>query len=114
MSSYVLKTSVLGPESAQGWSTCGILSMCCPVTVSVCVCVRLRVFEHVDLGEDLERWAQFDVHGRHEVVLLQQQQGLSIDLLTPELLSDLQTTCSHRAVSSQRTASCENGFTTVL
>lgn len=38
MSSYVLKTSVLGPESAQGWSTCGILSMCCPVTVSVCVC----------------------------------------------------------------------------
>lgn len=65
----------------------------------VCVCVqrgRLRVSEHADLSKDFERWAQFDVHGSHEVVLLQQQQRLAVDLLRAELFCALQTTCSRR------------------
>jgi len=59
----------------------------------------LRVFEHADLSEDFECWAQFDVHGSHEMVLLQQQKSLSVDLLRAELLGDLQTTCSRRATT---------------
>lgn len=81
----------------------------------LCVCeggAVLRVFEHVNLGKDLERRAQFDVHSSHEVVLLQQQQGLSIDLLRAELLCNLQTTCGHTpptgSVSTQKQLCEEN------
>lgn len=47
------------------------------------------VLEHIDAGIDLECRAQLDVHGAHEMILLEQQQRLPIDLLSPELLRDL-------------------------
>lgn len=52
----------------------------------------LRVFEHVDACEDLECGSQFNVHGAHEVVLLQQEQGLSVNLLRAKLVCYLLTT----------------------
>lgn len=37
------------------------------------------------MGADLEGGAQLDVHRGHEMLLLQQQQRLSVDLLRQEL-----------------------------
>ena len=53
----------------------------------------LRVFEHVDACEDFECRSQFNVHGAHEVVLLQQEHGLSVNLLRSKLVCDLLTAC---------------------
>lgn len=33
----------------------------------------LCLFEDIDLGTDLKSWSQLDVHGTHEVFLLQKQ-----------------------------------------
>ena len=55
----------------------------------------LRVFEHVDACKDLECRSQFNVHGAHEVVLFQQEQRLSIDLLRAKLVCYLLTTCGN-------------------
>lgn len=55
------------------------------LTEKVCAAARPSVSQVVDVGADLQSWAQFDVHGGHEVLLLQQQQSLSIDLLREEL-----------------------------
>lgn len=41
----------------------------------------LGLLEDVDLGTNLESWSQLDVHGTHEVFLLQKQQGLAIYFL---------------------------------
>lgn len=41
----------------------------------------LGLLEDIDLGTDLESWSQLDVHGTHEVFLLQKQQGLAIYFL---------------------------------
>lgn len=41
----------------------------------------LGLLEDVDLGTDLESWSQLDVHGTHEVFLLQKQQSLAINFL---------------------------------
>jgi len=60
----------------------------------------LGVFEHVDACEDLERRTQFDVHGAHEVVLLQEQQGLAVDLLGPELVRYLLAACAWKNTTS--------------
>lgn len=62
--------------------------------------MALGVLEHADAGVDLERRAQFDVHGAHEVVLLQQQQRLPVNLLCPELLCDLLAACEDVATFS--------------
>lgn len=45
--------------------------------------------QSVDGGTDLESGTQFDVHGGDEVVLSQQQQGLSVDFLRQELSRQL-------------------------
>lgn len=45
------------------------------------------------MGADLERRTELDVHGGHEVFLLQQQQSLTVDLLRQELRGDLLTAC---------------------
>lgn len=45
----------------------------------------------VDASTNLESWAKLDTHGSHEVILLQQQQGLPINLLLSELLCILLT-----------------------
>lgn len=37
------------------------------------------------MSADLEGGAELDVHGGHEVLLLQQEQGLAVDLLRQEL-----------------------------
>lgn len=62
--------------------------------------MALGVLEHADAGVDLEGRAQFDVHGAHEVVLLQQQQRLPVNLLRPELLCDLLAACEDVATFS--------------
>lgn len=49
------------------------------------------VSQIVNVGTDLERRTQLDVHGGHEMLLLQQQQGLSIDLLRQELRGEILT-----------------------
>lgn len=49
----------------------------------------LGVLEHADACVDLQRRPQLDVHGAHEMVLLEQQQGLPVDLLGTELLCDI-------------------------
>lgn len=54
----------------------------------------LRVFEHVDACKDLKCRSQLNVHGAHEVVFLQEEQGLTVDLLRAELICDLLTTCT--------------------
>ena len=48
----------------------------------------LGVLEHADACVDLKGWPQLDVHGTHQVVLLEQQQSLPVDLLGTELLCD--------------------------
>lgn len=45
--------------------------------------------QRIDGGTDLESGTQFDVHGGDEVVLSQQQQGLSVDFLRQELSRQL-------------------------
>lgn len=52
----------------------------------------LGVLEHADACIDLQGRPQLDVHGTHQVVLLEQQQGLPINLLGTELLGDLLAT----------------------
>ena len=42
--------------------------------------------ELADTGADLERRAELDAHGLHEVLLAQQRQRLTVDLLTTELI----------------------------
>lgn len=49
----------------------------------------LRVLEHINLSKDFQCRPQFDVHGAHEMILLQEQQGLAVDLLRTELFGDL-------------------------
>ena len=39
----------------------------------------------LDAGANLERRSELDVHGAHQVVLLQQRQRLSVDFLPSEL-----------------------------
>ncbi len=46
-------------------------------------------FESIDLRTDFERRAQFNVHSIHEMVLRKQQQSLSVNLLWPELCSNI-------------------------
>lgn len=41
----------------------------------------LGLLKDIDLGTDLESWSQLDVHGTHEVFLLQKQQGLAVNFL---------------------------------
>lgn len=57
--------------------------------VTGCGKTSLRFFESVDLCTDFERRAQFHVHSAHEVVLCKQQQGLSVNLLWPELCCNI-------------------------
>lgn len=45
------------------------------------------------MGADLEGGTQLDVHGGHEMLLLQQQQGLSVNLLRQELGGELLAAC---------------------
>lgn len=49
------------------------------------------VSQVVNVGADLEGRTELDVHGGHEVLLLQQQQGLSVYLLGQELGGELLT-----------------------
>ena len=44
----------------------------------------LQVFIH--LFADLESWSELDAHGRHEVVSLEEHEGLPVDLLHHEVL----------------------------
>lgn len=46
-------------------------------------------FESIDLRTDFECRAQFNVHSIHEMVLCKQQQSLSVNLLWPELCSNI-------------------------
>lgn len=46
----------------------------------------LGVLEHADACVDLEGGPQLDVHGTHQVVLLEQQQSLPVNLLGTEPL----------------------------
>lgn len=46
----------------------------------------LGVLEHVDASIDLQGRPQFDVHSTHQMVLLEQQQGLPVDFLGTEFL----------------------------
>lgn len=59
------------------------------------------ILQAVDVGADLEGRAQLDVHGRHEMLLLQEQQGLSIDFLRQELGGQVLAAC--KAVRSRWT-----------
>lgn len=58
----------------------------------------LRVFEHINLSKDFQCRTQFDVHGAHEMILFQEQQGLTVDLLRTELFSDLLAAWQTQAV----------------
>lgn len=51
------------------------------------------VSQIVNVGADLEGGTQLDVHGGHEMLLLQQQQGLSVNLLRQELGGELLAAC---------------------
>lgn len=53
----------------------------------------LGLLKDIDLGTDLESWSQLDVHGTHEVFLLQKQQGLAVNFLWPKLLRNLLAPC---------------------
>lgn len=53
----------------------------------------LGLLEDIDLGTDLESWSQLDVHGTHEMFLLQKQQGLTINFLRPKFLSNFLAPC---------------------
>lgn len=54
------------------------------------------VSQIINVGTDLEGGTQLDVHGGHEMLLLQQQQGLSVNLLRQELGGELLTACGGR------------------
>lgn len=51
------------------------------------------ILQAVDVGADLEGGAQLDVHGRHEMLLLQEQQGLSVNFLRQELGGQVLAAC---------------------
>lgn len=57
---------------------------------------RSRVFQRVNVRMELERWAQFEVHGADQVVLGEKQQSLAVDLLGAELLGHTPPTCAHK------------------
>lgn len=69
----------------------------------MCMTDELQVLEHANLGSDLKRGAQFDVHGPHEMVLLQQEKCLSVDLLRAKALGDFQTTCRRKRLTEKGT-----------
>lgn len=48
------------------------------------------------MGTDLEGGTELDVHGGHEMLLSEQQQGLSINLLGQEMGCQLLTVCERR------------------
>lgn len=52
------------------------------------------ILQAVDVGADLECGAQLDVHGRHEMFLLQEQKGLSINFLRQELGGQVLAACA--------------------
>lgn len=52
------------------------------------------ILQTVDVGADLEGGTQLDVHGGHEMLLLQEQQGLSVNFLRQELGGELLTACN--------------------
>lgn len=52
------------------------------------------ILQTVDVGADLEGGTQFDVHGGHEMLLLQEQQGLSVNFLRQELGGELLAACN--------------------
>lgn len=54
------------------------------------------VLQGVDVGADLERRPQLDVHAGHQVVLREQQQRLAVDLLQPEGLGHVAAAWRHR------------------
>lgn len=56
------------------------------------------VLQGVDVGADLERRPQLDVHAGHQVVLSEQQQRLAVDLLQPEGLGHVAAAWRHRQV----------------
>lgn len=49
----------------------------------------LGILEHADARIDLQGWPQLDVHGAHQMVLLEQQQGLPIYFLGTEFFCNL-------------------------
>lgn len=49
------------------------------------------VFQAVNVSTDLEGGTEFDVHGGHEVLLLQQEQRLSVNFLRQELGGEVLT-----------------------
>lgn len=59
------------------------------------------VFQVVNVGADLEGGTQLDVHGGHEMLLLQQQQGLSVNLLRQELGGELLAACEEEGEKSK-------------
>lgn len=50
------------------------------------------------MGADLEGRTELDVHGGHEMLLLEQQQGLSVNLLRQELGGELLAACGEDKV----------------
>lgn len=52
------------------------------------------ILQAVDVGTDLECGAQLDVHGRHEMLLFQEQQGLSVNFLRQELGGQVLAACA--------------------
>lgn len=54
--------------------------------------VLFELFTHViDSRADLKSWPQFDGHGRHQMVGLQQHECLAVDLLEQEILHVVRT-----------------------
>lgn len=51
------------------------------------------VSQIVNVGADLEGRTQLHVHGGHEMLLLQQQQSLTVNLLRQELRGEFLTSC---------------------
>lgn len=54
------------------------------------------ILQGVDVGADLEGGPQLDVHGRHEMLLLQEQQGLSVNFLRQKLGGQVLAACEAR------------------
>ena len=69
----------------------------------------ISVSQVVNVGADLERRTEFDVHGGHEVFLLQQQQGLTVNLLRQELGGDLLTACREEEEGCKQRKKCGDG-----
>lgn len=53
--------------------------------------LQSSVLQVVDVSADLQGRSQLDVHGGHEVLLLQQEQSLAVDFLRQELGGELLT-----------------------